>query len=693
MDIDLSSLKSPEGKEAFAFKLDAIVTGADAEPKAVASSLLTANQSLLASPTTGVITVASSPPPESTKMVLVPYVTGSIASFFSLKDKIEVVDMTDETDTDSGVSSKKPKTSSEDVKLLNDRATEQEQQQPTLSKTLPSLPSLSTLSLRASAIVVADKPAVPIVDRLVGYKSKRAVVPSDGTAGSSSHMLSAFSGTSASASGGSTKSETESVLKLVKPIVPKMVLRNPKRGLLDAFITRKDEIVDLTGGSVVEASGGSVLASIFKKPSKKPLVFSASASGTSASASGGSASASGGSASASGKSAVLLDAEEPLTLAGGVLQLRKMIIDRLVARGKTLPVARAIAEQFPSFVDGTLGEPAAFLSRATAAAAEVKLLPDYFDKTVLMTPVIGFAGSGELTAGMCKPHVVYAFKERVTDDPKRGQFGAAKVKGAHKPLAGRTTAFGTDKIALTGSCAEKMLGCLPPESPLLLAGSDVNLAVVPHSDTYKDPKTKSPFSASSATDGFVGCARVFNKFWDDEGVKVFALFSMDGAAAAIDAHKLDAEVFEFVLPVKTPAGDVDTAVVIAVKPSGEATLVSNWNHPRNWATGPAGGKVSGVMIVACLAGGVPIVEESVARMCEKSALGGDGRLNHTPDAQSKRTLVCVHKNDDGKRDCKCKDKDDCDCDGHGHEEASVSAGASPRFLHPTLSLNAHTTLP
>jgi hypothetical protein len=278
----------------------------------------------------------------------------------------------------------------------------------------------------------------------------------------------------------------------------------------------------------------------------------------------------------------------------------------MVACGKTPLVARAIVEQFPSFVDGVLGDPAAFRRRAAAAAAKVKVLHVYVGKLVLMTPVIGFAGSNELTADMRKPRVAYAFKERVSADPTRGQFGAAKDKSAHKPLAGRTTTFCMDKIAMTGSCAEKLLGCMPPESPQLLAGTDSNLAVVPHDDKYKDPKTKSPFSPSSATGGYVACARVFNEFWNKEGVNVLAHFSKDGAAAVLAAYKLDDEVFEFVLPVKTPAGVVDTAVFVAIKPSGKATLVSHWNHPQNWATGPAGGKVSAVMAVVCLAGGVQL---------------------------------------------------------------------------------------
>ena len=184
--VDLTSLTSPEGKEVFAFKLDAIVTGADAQPKAVVSSLLTANPSRLASPLSEVVvTVASSPPPGPAEMVLVPYVKGSISSFFSLKN--EVIVMTDAKDTDTGTSAKKAKTT---------------EKQPTLYDLITRSKMPPSLLSRASAVVVAGKPAVPVVDRRVGYKIKRAAVPSDDSAGSSlsSSLASGAAGASSASS-------------------------------------------------------------------------------------------------------------------------------------------------------------------------------------------------------------------------------------------------------------------------------------------------------------------------------------------------------------------------------------------------------------------------------------------------------------------------------------------------------------
>ena len=416
----------------------------------------------------------------------------------------------------------------------------------------------------------------------------------------------------------------KSVLKLV-PVVPTMVTRKFERGSLDAFFLREGEVVDLTGDSVKAASGGSELASIFQNQSKKPFVIPASADASSRTSA---------SAVAVSASSAALDVEPPLTIAGGVQQLRAMLDSRLIALGKTRDEANETTAQFPSSLYDTLGSVSDLKARCDAAVKKAKVLEEYKTKEVVFRPVFGFKGFNEITADTQSPRLVIAFKETVTNGELRGQLGSAKPEG-YKPRSGRETVFGTDSLALTGDVTQRLLDCLPPDSVQRIAVSDVNLAVVPHSNTWKDPKTRSPFNRSSATGGFVACASIFNDFWDGEGVNTLAIFSKSAADAALAARKLNHEVFEFVLPVQTPKGVVNTKVFLAIKPSGEATLVPHWNHPQTFAQEEAGKNVSAVMIVACLAGDVHIDEASVARMCVKSALGGDGRLNGASSSRAR----------------------------------------------------------
>ena len=318
-------------------------------------------------------------------------------------------------------------------------------------------------------------------------------------------------------------------------------------------------------------------------------------------------------------------AEAPFSLAGGVKQLREMVGQRLAALGWDIKLVRSVVEQLPSFRGGSFGDPAAFATRAAATVASVKLLGDYRDKVVRFNPAIGFRGALEFTEDMPMPRIIGAFKECVS--PNGGQFRAS-VKdlargGGYKPRSGAATVFGEPKVALTGNCWDRVLSYLPPGSAELIAGSDVNLAVVPHNDD-KDPKTTAPFPASSATQGFVACAREFHTFWDPYA-DVQLIFTKAGADAARAARALMGETAVLQLPTATPAGTANETFTVSIGGDSRAKFGAEWWHAQNWAQKQAGAMVSGAFALACTAADVPIDEASLARMCAKGALGGDGR--------------------------------------------------------------------
>ena len=198
-------------------------------------------------------------------------------------------------------------------------------------------------------------------------------------------------------------------------------------------------------------------------------------------------------------------------------------------------------------------------------------------------------------------------------------------------------------LALTGNAVARLLSHLGLAANSF-SYSNVSVAAVTHANSVDLPLL--PQRVDGSTDGILGSACNVLGHARKLGTRVLLVGSVDGHRAVEAAMARRGRVLEVdPIPVWVPVGgalrEANIAVRVGVEGEGELLGAEGFTlceqtHPQTWAQHKSRVVIPAATALAGLWGGVNVGMRAVAAMAGKSAIGGDGRLNHDSESQYKR---------------------------------------------------------